>query len=297
MPGPRMGMWGLRKRKFLIISSYVGQAANLLVLRRKECFKHMMGNSRHRLAALILLAFFSLSCGLAQPIIDRVKSSKTLARLSSDSSEVEATRRRLPTPRPTFTPTPDYTATPTDTPTPTITPIPTETLTPVPTDTPTSTYTPAPTDTPVPTNTNPPPLPTETFTPAPTPTPDYLFKIAEQGNREFQKTTHHTITIYVAALDANNVPIGDLKMVGNHVPSGKHAESLPSDWNWSTANCLNCSYVKQGNLKFEPGPYEDGTWNVYLADGSGNQLSETIPLSYSADPQQWVWDFFILQKK
>jgi hypothetical protein len=255
----------------------------------------MMGNSRLRLAAFILFAFLSLNCSLAQPIIDRVKSSDTLARLNSD--QAESSRRRQPTSRPTFTPTPNYTDTPTATPTPTITPIPTDTPTPVPTNTPVPTDTPAPTDTPVPTNTSPPPPPTATFTPAPTPTPSYPFKLTEQGNRAIQKTNYHVITIYVAAVDANNTPIGGLKMVGDHTPSGMHAESALSDWNWSVANCLNCDYVKQGNLKFEPGPQTDGTWDIYLADANGTRLSKTIPLSYSSDPQQWVYDFLILQKK
>ena len=157
----------------------------------------MKGTSRPILAALILLAFISLNCGL----IDRVRSSQALA--GSNSNEEQATRRR-PTPRPTFTLTPAYTATPTHTPTPTITPIPTETPTPVATDTPAATDTPLPTDTPPPTNTRPPAPPQPTPTPAPPappPTPDYPFAIAEQGNREFQKTNYNAITVYVAALD------------------------------------------------------------------------------------------------
>ena len=260
-------------------------------------FEFMMGKSRHLLAAFILFALISVNCTLAQPVIDRIRSSEALASLSSDTNEAESSQRRQPTPRPTFTPTPDYTATPTNTPTPTITPIPSDTPTPVSTNTPEPTNTSAPTETPVPTNTSPPPPPTQTFTPAPTPTPDYAFRIVEQGNREFQKTNHHVITIYAAIVDPNNVPIGGFKLVGDHTPSGRHVESPESDWRWSTANCLNCDYIKQGNLKFEPGPFEDGTWNVYLADSNGTQLSEIIPYSYSSSPETWVWDFIILQKK
>jgi|GEM_PF-2456941 len=256
----------------------------------------MMGHTRLVRWALILFAFFTLSCSLADAVVERVQSSDAMAALSSGEDEAEATRRH-PTPRPTFTPTPDYTATPTNTPTPTITPIPTETPTPVPTNTPAPTNTPKPTDTPVPTNTSPPPPPTATFTPAPTPTPSYAFALVEQGLRDIQKTAYHQITIYVAATDPNNAPIGGLKMVGDHTPSGRHVESLPSDWNWSTANCVSCDYVKVGNLKFEPGPQEDGTWNVYLADSNGTQLSETVSLSYSSDPNQWVYDFLLFKKK
>ncbi len=254
----------------------------------------MMRNLRPMLAALFVLAFTSINCSVAQPIIDRATSGSITDRLSAAFSEPTPTRRR-PTPRPTFTPTPDYTATPTNTPTPTITPIPTDTPTPVPTDTPVPTNTPEPTATPEPTNTPKPRPPTDTPTPAPTPTPSYPFKVVEQGNRAIQTTNYHVITIYLAIVDSNNTPVGGLKIVGDH-SSGTHVESAESDWNYSVANCLNCSYVKQGNLKFEPGPQVDGTWNLYLTDKNGTRLSDTIPLSYSSNPDQWVYDFLILKK-
>ncbi len=131
---------------------------------------------------------------------------------------------------------------------------------------------------------------------APPPAPEFPFTMAEQGNREFQRTNYHVITIYVAVVSAGNIPIGGIKVVGDHIPSGRHAESGPSDWNWSVVNCLDCDYIKQGNVKFEPGTFEDGVWNIHLADQSGTPLSPVVPLSYSADPQKWVWDFVIFRK-
>ena len=177
---------------------------------------------------------------------------------------------------------------------------PTEVPTAVPTLTPTAvpspTSTPLPTDTPVPTNTPPPPPTPTPAPPTPTPEPSYPFTVAEQGNRMFQRTNYHVINVYVAAVTADNVPIGGLKLVGDHVPSGTHIESGPSDWHWSVVNCLDCSYIKQGNVKIELGPFVDGVWNVYLADQNGTPLSPTVPLTYSADPEQWVWDFIIFRK-
>jgi hypothetical protein len=120
--------------------------------------------------------------------------------------------------------------------------------------------------------------------------------MSEQGNREFQRTSYHVITIYVAIVSAGNIPIGGLKIVGDQVPTGMHAESGMSDWGWSAVNCLECDYVKQGNVKFEPGTFEDGVWNIYVADQSGTRLSPIVPLSYSADPEKWVWDFIIFRK-
>jgi hypothetical protein len=113
----------------------------------------------------------------------------------------------------------------------------------------------------------------------------------------FQKTTYHVINIYVAIVSAGNIPIGGLKVVGDHTPSGAHLESGTSDWNWSVTNCLDCDYIKFGNLKFEPGTFSDGVWNIYVADGQGTQLSPVVPLSYSSDPEKWVWDFIIFRKK
>jgi hypothetical protein len=232
----------------------------------------------------------------------------------------------LPTLRPTFTPTLDpnspgvtspdgpidgstYLPTPGEVPTEVPTPVPTLT----PSATPLPTETPTPTETPVPTSPPPaiaPPVaqaaaPREAapaaVAPAPVeptapPAPAFPFSMSEQGNREFQHTNYHVITIYVAAVSAGNVPIGGVKIVGDHVPSGMHAESGLSDWNWSVVNCLDCDYIKQGNLKFEPGTFADGTWNIYLADENGTPLSAVVPLSYSADPSQWVWDFVVFRR-
>ncbi|RMF05812.1 MAG: hypothetical protein D6768_00485 [Chloroflexi bacterium] len=218
--------------------------------------------------------------------------------------------------RPTFTPTTDPNAPPgavvqpasaNDSllppahkePTPIPTPVPT--LTPSAVPLPTNTPTPPPTNTPAPTNTAPPPPPqpptATSGPPTPTPGPSFPFSLAERGNREFQRTTYHAITVYVAIVSEGNIPIGGLKVVGDHSPSGAHVESGLSDWNWSVTNCLDCDYIKFGNLKFEPGPFEDGVWSVYVADEQGNQLSEAVPLTYSANPDQWVWDFLIFRKK
>lgn len=183
---------------------------------------------------------------------------------------------------------------------PTEVPTPVPTLTPRAAPSPTLTPTPVPIDTPLPTNPPPPPAvlpPTATpESPPDTPTPSFRFTVQEQGNREFQKTDYHQITIYVAIVSAGNVPVGGFKVVGDHSPSGQHLESALSDWNWSVTNCLDCDYVKFGNVKFEPGTFSDGVWNIYVADEAGNQLSPVVPLSYSADPSQWVWDFILFSE-
>ncbi len=189
-----------------------------------------------------------------------------------------------------FLPTPVLEATALPTPVPTLTP----------SSTPEATDTPMPTATLEPTPTSPPlpQLPTATLAPpTPPPAPSFPFAVVEQGNRMFQKTNYHVVTIYVAVVSEGNIPIGGYKVIGDHVPSGQHVESGLSTWNWDVVNCLDCDYVKQGNLKLEPGPFSDGVWNIYLADENGTPLSETVSLAYSTDPEQWVWDFVIFRRK
>ncbi len=184
---------------------------------------------------------------------------------------------------------------------PTAIPTPVPSLTPTPL--PPATNTPPPTATPVSPAQPPPSAPVAaaaaapaTPTPEPPPAPTFPFMVAEQGNRVFQKTSYHIITVYVAVVSEGNIPLGGYKVVADHT-NGKHLESGLSDWNWSVANCLDCGYIKQGNLKIDLGPFTDGVWNLYLADPEGTPLSPTVPLSYAADPEQWVWDFIIFKRK
>jgi len=214
---------------------------------------------------------------------------------TAGSGEGQAVQEVLAPDSQSFLPTPGGAATDVPTPVPTLTP----------SSTPEPTVAPLPSDTPVPTNTPlPPPPPAAAAAAAASPTeppppsePSFPFMMAEQGNREFQKTTYPAITIYVAVVSEGNVPMGGYKVIGDHVPSGLHTESDISTWDWSVVNCLDCDYVKQGNLKFEPGPFMDGIWNIYLADSGGNPQSPVVSLTYSSDPQQWVWDFVIFRRK
>ncbi len=220
---------------------------------------------------------------------------------------VEPANGFVPTLRPTFTPTAnseEAVASDSLLPTPSkATDIPTlvPTVTPrhlvTPTAPPPPTFTPKPPPRPAQPAAQPRPVNTSTSAvPAPTPAPSYPFAMSEQGNREFQKTSYHGITIYIAVVSEGNIPLGGYKIVGNQVPSGAHAESGISSWNWDVVNCMNCSYIKEGNLKFEPGTFSDGVWNIYLADPGGQQLSPIVPLPYSSKPDQWVWDFLVFRR-
>ena len=188
---------------------------------------------------------------------------------------------REPTPVPTFVPslTPTATAPATNTP--------------IPTDTPAPTVAP-PLPTPAPVVAAAAPAPAAAVAPAP-PAPAYPFAVSEQGNREFQRTTYHVITVYIAVVSEGNIPLGGYKVIADN-SSGGHIESSLSDWNWSVTNCLDCGYIKQGNLKIELSTFEDLAWNLYLADPSGTPLSAPTTLTYSTNPDQWVWDFLVFRR-
>ena len=249
---------------------------------------------RNNLLILIALAcaLAGLACGLVDPVRDRI------AAIGGSTPTTEPVLAR--TPRPTFTSTPNYTPTPTvtltpvptntptETPTPTITPTPTETLTPVPTPT----FTPEP-PTATPTRAPPTPIP-PTPTPAPptpTPPPNYPFKVAE-GPIGFP-TNNPILVMYIALTDGSNVPVGGLKVVGDHAPSGDHWVSAASCFDFCKVNGLEGT-LKFGNVTFEPPRYETGVWNLYVIDGGGNQVSNVVPIQVDFNSPGW---FFVMLRR
>jgi len=235
-----------------------------------------------------MIALTMLACGLVEPVRER------LANLRGTPT---GTPTPTLTPRATFTATPNWTATPTVTLTPTSTPTPTETPTPTITPTPTETLTPVPTPTFTPSLTPTPRPPTPippTPTPAPptpTPTPNYPYKVAE-GPIGFP-TTNHWLTIYIGITTGNNVPVGGLKVVGDHAPSGEHWVSGESCFDFCKVNGLKGT-LKFGNVTFEPPRYETGVWNLYVIDGGGAQVSNVIPVQVDASSPGW---FFVLLRQ
>lgn len=223
--------------------------------------------------AVVLLAA-SLACSLVEPIRERVAAQPT------------DTPAPTKTPRPTFTPTPDWTATPTVTSTPTATLIPTDTPTPPAT----STFTPTPTETPAPpTATFTPAPPTATFTPAPptaTPTPSYQFRVVE-GPTGFA-TTNSILVIYIAIHDPNNVPIGNMKVIADHSPSGRRVESAPTCFNFCKPSGLSGT-IKFGNTTIEWGGIETGSWTLHVLDGGGREVAAPVTINVDSNNPQWFF--------
>lgn len=236
---------------------------------------------------LVLMVFIglvsTLGCSLARQMIrPQVLAEEPVPTLAPGT----ATR----TPRPTFTPTVYQsptalpTSTPTSTATPTVTATPTNTATP--TDTPTPTITPTPTETPLPTKTFTPAPPTATPTRTATPLPSYDYEVVEVF-RDY--TSNGFLTVYVAIVSAQEIPIGGVKAVGTFEPGGYYHESLVSNWRFEGYTAPG--YVtKTSSVKFEPpGGILAGTWFIHLEEENGRRLSADVPLETDPTNPQWIY--------
>ena len=95
--------------------------------------------------------------------------------------------------------------------------------------------------------------------------------------------------MYVAIVDINEIPIGDMKIIGTRLDHNLTYESPLSTWYYEGYNAPG-QVIKSGNLKFEPpGGIEDTSWIIYLADAHGNRLSAEVPFDTSAADKQWYF--------
>lgn len=202
---------------------------------------------------------------------------------------------------PTIPPTPTATSTPTATLIPTETPLPTATPILAPTDTPTFVLTdtpvpPPPTNTPVPPAAQPQALVESAFT-SPVDTPEegdtpqeaksgFDFLLGEFYN---SPTTNSFMVIYVAVVDAKEIPIGDMKIVGTRLDHNLTYESPLSTWYYEGYNAPG-EVIKSGNVKFEPpGGIETTKWVLHLEDANGARMSDDVPFDTNQDDKQWYF--------
>lgn len=173
--------------------------------------------------------------------------------------------------------TPAFIATfnPTLTPTPTVNAGPTRTLLPDVTPTPARTSSASP-------------LPSPTATPdlALAPGLAYDFLLGEFYN---SPTTNSFLLIYVAVVDPNEIPIGDMKIVGTRLDHNLTYESPLTTWYYEGYNAPG-EHIKSGNVKFEPpGGIETTSWVLHLEDDHGQRQSEDIPFDVDETNKQWYF--------
>lgn len=221
----------------------------------------------------------------------------------------------LPTPSPTPTSTATFisTAIPLPTETPTLalvmpTPLPPSTLAPTPLLPPVEVPPPAPAieeptftspvapppPTPAPTEVastfsspvNPPPAQPSAAALAAPADSGYDYLLAEFYN---SPTTNAILVIYVAIVDPNEIPIGDIKVVGTRLDHNLTYESPLSTWHYEGYNAPG-EVIKSGNVKFEPpSGMETTKWVLHLEDPSGNPLSEDVPFNTDTENKQWYF--------
>jgi hypothetical protein len=95
--------------------------------------------------------------------------------------------------------------------------------------------------------------------------------------------------MYVAIVDANDIPIGDLKIVGTRLDHNLTYESPLSKWHFEGYNAP-AHVIKSGNVKFEPpGGIEATKWIIHLENAQGQRLSDDIPFETNPNDKQWYF--------
>jgi hypothetical protein len=114
----------------------------------------------------------------------------------------------------------------------------------------------------------------------------YDFLLAEFFN---SPTTNAILVIYVAIVDPNEIPIGDIKVVGTRLDHNLTYESPLSTWHFEGYNAPG-EVIKSGNVKFEPpSGMETTNWVLHLEDPSGRRLSEDVPFNTDVNNKQWYF--------
>jgi hypothetical protein len=109
--------------------------------------------------------------------------------------------------------------------------------------------------------------------------------------REFfnSPTNNHFLVMYVSIVDTNEIPIGDMKIIGIRQDHNLTYESTLSTCHYEGYNAPG-EVIKSGNVKFEPpGGIEDTAWVFYLADAHGNRMSDDVPFTTTATDRQWYF--------
>lgn len=95
--------------------------------------------------------------------------------------------------------------------------------------------------------------------------------------------------MYVAVVDANDIPIGDMKVVGTRLDHNLTYESPLSTWHYEGYNAPG-EVIKSGNLKFEPpGGIETTSWVLHLEDAHSVRQSADIPFDTAENDRQWYF--------
>jgi hypothetical protein len=124
--------------------------------------------------------------------------------------------------------------------------------------------------------------------PVATPEPEsgYDFLLAEFYN---SPTTNSFLVIYVAIVDANEIPIGDMKVVGTRLDHNLTYGSPLSTWHYEGYNAPG-EVIKSGNVKFEPpSGMETTSWVLHLEDANGVHQSEDVPFNTDQNDKQWYF--------
>ena len=116
--------------------------------------------------------------------------------------------------------------------------------------------------------------------------PDLPYRMVEVYK---DHTSNLFLTIYVAIVNHQEIPIGGIKAVGTFEPGGLRHESPLSQWFFDASSAPG-AVVKIGSVKFEPpGGIQAGTWFIHLENEQGARLSEDVDLATDPNTPQWYY--------
>ena len=101
-------------------------------------------------------------------------------------------------------------------------------------------------------------------------------------------TSNPFLTVYVAIVNQQEIPVGGVKAVGTFEPGGLRHESPLSKW-FFDARTAPGVVVKTASVKFEPGGIQAGTWFIHLENEQGVRLSEDVDIATDPNAPQWFY--------
>lgn len=93
----------------------------------------------------------------------------------------------------------------------------------------------------------------------------------------------------MAIVNAQEIPIGGMKVVGTFEPGGYHYETPLSKW-FLEGYSAPGEVLKTGSVKFEPpGGMLKGTWLIHLENEWGERFSEDLAIATDPDNREWFF--------
>ncbi|NOZ48846.1 MAG: SH3 domain-containing protein, partial [Chloroflexi bacterium] len=129
------------------------------------------------------------------------------------------------------------------------------------------------------------PRPTNTPVPIPTPTPSYPF---QASGPLLNASGNSFLNIFSAVQSKDGSWLAGYRLATRRAgaDTGFSEVSRPGS---SDATCPDCGDNRQQNIKYEYPNQAPADWEVWLVDGGGNQISNSVKFSTNPGNLQWIF--------